>query len=260
MGDARAPSEERRQLLEREQQARLEAQAANRAKDEFLATLSHELRTPLNAILGWTQLLAGGQLADDTARRAIEIIERNTRLQAQPHRRSARHLAHHHRQAAPRAQAHDARSIVDAAVESIAPSGRRRRASPSCRTSDGASEAIFCDPARMQQVIWNLLSNAIKFTPEGGHRAPSPKDATAAMVVLTVSDTGVGIEPEFLPHVFDRFRQQDPASTRQHGGLGPRPLDRPASRRAARRHHRRRAATAPASARRSWSRMPVAAE
>ena len=217
MGMHRA-SEERRQLLEREQQARLEAQAANRAKDEFLATLSHELRTPLNAILGWTQLLAGGQLAEDTAKRAVEIIERNTRLQA----RLIDDLLDISRIITGKLRLElkpmMLRSIVDAAVESILPAANAKGIAI-VRTSDGASEAIFCDPSRMQQVIWNLLSNAIKFTPEGG-LVTVTEGCDGGMVVFTVGDTGAGIEPQFLPHVFDRFRQQDPASTRKHGGLG----------------------------------------
>ncbi|HEY7497897.1 MAG TPA: response regulator [Vicinamibacterales bacterium] len=210
--------EERRLLLEREQQARLEAQAANRAKDEFLATLSHELRTPLNAILGWSQLLAGGQLNEDTARRAIEIIERNTRLQA----RLIDDLLDISRIITGKLRLEmkpvTVRSIVDAAVESALPAASAKRVSL-VRNFDGASEAIFCDPSRMQQVIWNLLSNAIKFTPEGGQVTVS-EGREGGMVVLSVQDTGAGIEPQFLPHVFDRFRQQDPASTRKHGGLG----------------------------------------
>jgi signal transduction histidine kinase len=210
--------EERRLLLEREQHARLEAQAANRAKDEFLATLSHELRTPLNAILGWSQLLAGGQLGEDTARRAIEIIERNTRQQA----RLIDDLLDISRIITGKLRLElkpvAVRSIVDAAVESVLPAASAKHVTL-VRAGEGPSEAIFCDPSRMQQVIWNLLSNAIKFTPDGG-QVTIGEGRERGMVLLTVSDTGAGIEPQFLPHVFDRFRQQDPGSTRKHGGLG----------------------------------------
>jgi signal transduction histidine kinase len=210
--------EERRLLLEREQQARLEAQAANRAKDEFLATLSHELRTPLNAILGWAHLLAGGQLGEETSRRAIEIIERNTRLQA----RLIDDLLDISRIITGKLRLEfkpmALRSIVDAAVESAIPTATAKHVSL-VRTFDGSAEAIVCDPARMQQVIWNLLSNAIKFTPDGGQITVA-EGRENGMMVLSVVDTGTGIEPQFLPHVFDRFRQQDPASTRKHGGLG----------------------------------------
>ena len=210
--------EERRLLLQREQRAREEAQAANRAKDEFLATLSHELRTPLNAILGWSRLLVGGSLNPETAQRAVEIIDRNTRLQAQliedlldisriitgKLRLDLRAVA--------------AGQIVEAAIESIRPSADARRITLEADLA-AAGDTILCDPARMQQVAWNLLANAIKFTPEGGTvRVSVTRDQST--IVIRVADTGIGIEPDFLPHVFDRFRQQDGASTRAHGGLG----------------------------------------
>ena len=211
-------AEERRLLLEREQQARLEAQAANRAKDEFLATLSHELRTPLNAILGWAQLLAGGQLNSDAAARAVEIIERNTRLQAQ----LIDDLLDISRIITGKLRLEQkvvtARTIIDAAVESVLPAATSKRVAL-LREFDRQRNAIFCDPARMQQMLWNLLSNAIKFTPPGGCVTLAER-RDGGDVLLVVSDTGAGIQPEFLPHVFDRFRQQDPASTRTHGGLG----------------------------------------
>jgi signal transduction histidine kinase len=210
--------EERRQLLEREHRARLEAQAANRAKDEFLATLSHELRTPLNAILGWAQLLAGGQLNESTAHRAVEIIERNTRLQAQ----LIDDLLDISRIVTGKLRLElkpvSVRPILEAAVESALPTATAKQVDLAWECEEG-SDAILCDPGRMQQVIWNLLSNAIKFTPEGGHVTLS-EHREKATIVIAVRDTGAGIEPEFLPHVFDRFRQQDPASTRKHGGLG----------------------------------------
>jgi signal transduction histidine kinase len=210
--------EERRQLLEREHQARLDAQAANRAKDEFLATLSHELRTPLNAILGWAQLLAGGQLAGETAARAVEIIERNTRLQAQlidDLLDISRIITGKLRL---EQQVVAVRAIVDAAVESVLPAATAKRITI-VREFEERRNAIFCDTARMQQILWNLLSNAVKFTPPGG-RVIVAERREAGDVVLAVTDSGIGIEPEFLPHVFDRFRQQDPGSTRNHGGLG----------------------------------------
>jgi signal transduction histidine kinase len=211
-------NEERRLLLEREQHARLQAQAANRAKDEFLATLSHELRTPLNAILGWAQLLAGGQLDAKNARRAIEIIERNTRLQAQ----LIDDLLDISRITTGKLRLElktvSARSILQAAIESVLPAASAKgvRLAPQLA---GGDEMLSCDPARMQQVIWNLLSNAIKFTPEGGQVTLSWRREADRMIV-EVSDTGIGIGVEFLPHVFDRFRQQDAAITRRHGGLG----------------------------------------
>ncbi len=210
--------DERGLLLEREHQARVEAQAANRAKDEFLATLSHELRTPLNAILGWAQLLGGGQLSPETAARAVEIIERNTRLQAQ----LIDDLLDLSRIITGKLRLEqkvvEVRSIVDAALESVLPAATGKRVAL-VREGGDDRDAIFCDPTRLQQVLWNLLSNAIKFTPSGG-RVTLAVEREDSSIALAVKDTGIGIEPDFLPHVFDRFRQQDPASTRKHGGLG----------------------------------------
>jgi signal transduction histidine kinase len=210
--------DERRLLLEREHQARVEAQAANRAKDEFLATLSHELRTPLNAILGWAQLLSGGQLSPETAVRAVEIIERNTRLQAQ----LIDDLLDLSRIITGKLRLEqkvvEVGAIVDAALESVLPAAAGKRVAL-VREGGDDRDAIFCDPTRLQQVLWNLLSNAIKFTPSGGRVVLSIL-REGGSIAMAVKDTGIGIEPDFLPHVFDRFRQQDPASTRTHGGLG----------------------------------------
>ncbi|HEU4688630.1 MAG TPA: response regulator, partial [Vicinamibacterales bacterium] len=210
--------EERQQLLERERRAREEAQAANQAKDEFLATLSHELRTPLNAILGWSRLLMTGNLNEETSRRAIEIIDRNTRLQAQ----LIEDLLDISRIITGKLRL-DLRpvplaSIIESALESVRPAADVRQLSLDV-TLEAGTVPILCDAARMQQVIWNLLSNAIKFTPEGG-RISVGAQREGQIVTIAVSDTGTGIDPGFLPFVFDRFRQQDGASTRIHGGLG----------------------------------------
>ncbi len=210
--------EERRLLLAREQQARQEAQAANRAKDEFLATLSHELRTPLNAILGWAKLLGGGYLDQATTKRALEIIERNTRVQAQLiedlldiSRIITGKLRLECRVAG-------ILPVIEAALDSVRHAAEAKRIAIEIET-ERAEEGLWCDPARLQQVIWNLLSNAIKFTPEGGRvRIRVQRDDSS--FIVTVSDTGAGIDPAFLPYVFDRFRQQDGATTRRHGGLG----------------------------------------
>ena len=210
--------EERRLLLEREQRARQEAQAANRAKDEFLATLSHELRMTLNAILGWSRLLSGSSLDAETSRKAIEIIDRNARLQAQliedllDISRIITGKLRLDLRVVPVAQ------VVEGALEAVRPSAEAKQIEiEACL--NGCEEAILCDAARMQQVIWNLLTNAIKFTPEGGHiRVDAEREE--GVVVISVTDSGVGIAPDFLPYVFDRFRQQDGASTRAHGGLG----------------------------------------
>ena len=209
---------ERNVLLAREQQARQEAQEANRAKDEFLATLSHELRTPLNAILGWATLLASGSLDGPATKRAIEIIERNTRLQAQLiedlldiSRIISGKLRLEVREV-------PIRTVLDGAVDSVHHTAEAKRLTLTC---DAGPEGLtlVCDPARLQQVVWNLLSNAIKFTPEQG-RVTVKAERVLDDMVITVSDTGAGITPDFLPFVFDRFRQQDAATTRRHGGLG----------------------------------------
>ena len=215
--DLHRVQQERAQLLEREQRARQEAQAANRAKDEFLATLSHELRTPLNAILGWSRLLASGTLDTNGSRRAIEIIDRNTRLQAQliddllDISRIITGKLRLDLRMAPLA------GVIEAALESVRPAADAKRIRIDADLT--SAEPVLCDPARMQQVVWNLLANAIKFTPEDG-QVTIGLTRQQGSVTIHVTDTGVGIAPEFLPHVFDRFRQQDAASTRAHGGLG----------------------------------------
>ena len=211
--------EELRQLLEREQRARQEAQAANRAKDEFLATLSHELRTPLNAILGWARLLSTGNLDPQTARKAIEIIERNTRLQAQ----LIEDLLDMSRIITGKLRL-DLRivpvsRIIDAALDSVRPAADAKRITIDATLVD-PDQSLLCDSARMQQVIWNLLTNAIKFTPDGGKIRITAERVDDAALVIGVADSGMGIAPDFLPFVFERFRQQDAASTRAHGGLG----------------------------------------
>jgi signal transduction histidine kinase len=209
---------ERQQLLEREQLAREEAQAANRAKDEFLATLSHELRTPLNAILGWARLLAAGHLDEPTTRRAIDIIERNSRIQLQLIEDLldvSRIITGKLRLDSKRVTV---RSVVDGALESVRYAAEARRITVIAHV-EPEELSLLCDPGRMQQVAWNLLTNAIKFTPEGGEvRVSARRDGDA--IALDVTDTGIGIAPAFLPYVFDRFRQQDAAHTREYGGLG----------------------------------------
>ena len=209
---------ERQMLLEREQHAREQAQAANQAKDEFLATLSHELRTPLNAILGWSRLLAAGHLDEATSRRAVEIIERNSRIQLQ----LIEDLLDISRIITGKLRLESkpvpVQSVLDGALESVRHAADARRIGITA-TVDPEELTLNCDPGRMQQIIWNLLSNAIKFTPEGGQvRAVAHRDGDA--VAIDVSDTGIGIASTFLPFVFDRFRQQDAANTREYGGLG----------------------------------------
>jgi len=209
--------EERRKLLESEQQARREAQRANRAKDEFLATLSHELRTPLNAILGWTSLLAGGQLDAAAARKALGIIERNTRAQAQ----LIEDLLDISRIVTGKLRLEVKTASLNGVALGAIDAVRHAAEAKGVRIEPqlGEDTAIVCDVTRMQQVVWNLLTNAIKFTPPEG-RVLLKTEHVAGRARVTVTDSGAGISPEFLPFVFDRFRQEDGAATREHAGLG----------------------------------------
>jgi PAS domain S-box-containing protein len=192
-------------------------QEANRLKDEFLATLSHELRTPLNAILGWVQMLKARVLDPETAARALDAIDRNARLQTQliseilDVSRIIRGKLRLDRQEV------GLSALVDAAWESE----RFAVEAKNIRVTKQVDESIRldADPQRLQQILWNLLSNAVKFTPEGGEiEIRALRDDS--QVEFTVRDSGVGIGPHFLPHVFDRFRQADASTTRVHGGLG----------------------------------------
>ena len=209
---------ERRRAEEERERLLREAQEASRLKDEFLATVSHELRTPLTAILGWAHLLRGGGIEGEAAPRALETIERNARSQAQliddlldvsrivtgKLRLDVRPV--------------DPSSFIGPAVEAVRPAAEAKGVSLS-KVLDNWTGIIMGDPARLQQVVWNLLSNAVKFTPEGG-RVEVRVERSDSRIEIAVSDTGAGIGPEFLPHVFERFRQADMGTTRQHGGLG----------------------------------------
>jgi signal transduction histidine kinase/CheY-like chemotaxis protein len=200
---------ERTAALDRERQA-------NRLKDEFLATLSHELRTPLNAVLGWTRVL---QTSPDAAKqgRAIESIERNARAQA----KLIEDLLEVSRIVTGKLQLNvrpvDLAAIVDAAVEIVQPAAAAKRIHLTC-TVDARPALTMGDPDRLQQVVWNLLSNAIKFTDADGWASVSVRHTGG--YTLTVRDSGRGIEPSFLPHVFETFRQADATASREHGGLG----------------------------------------
>ena len=244
----RKQAEEARAQVIREQAARQEAEAANRMKDEFLATLSHELRTPLNSVLGWARLLRTRSFDEATTARALETIERNAKSQAQMIEdildvsriiRGKLHLNLRPINLVP---------VVDAAVDAVGLTAEAKsiqleyildpsveRATAEClllRSSGdltppnlvkGGTLAggiqVNGDPERLQQIVWNLLTNAIKFTPEGG-KVEVRCLRVNSHVQIQVSDTGIGIKPEFLPHVFDRFRQADSTTTRTHGGLG----------------------------------------
>jgi signal transduction histidine kinase len=194
------------------------AQAAGRTKDEFLATLSHELRTPLNAILGWVSLLRLGAVEQERRDHVLGVIERNARLQADliEDLLDISHIV----MGKVRLRLHrlDLSPVVTAAVESLRPGAEAKGIE--LRVNDTvAGITIRGDAERLQQIMWNLVSNAIKFTPAGGKISIDvTSDATHAH--LSVRDTGIGIAPDFLPHVFERFRQADSSSTRTHAGLG----------------------------------------
>jgi PAS domain S-box-containing protein len=198
--------------------AHRQAYAANRAKDEFLATLSHELRTPLNAVLGWVRMLRAGSLSAPKRDRAFEVIERNAI--AQQH--LVEDLLDLSRIITGKfkldIQPLDLAATIQAAVESIQPAAAAKAIAIVLDLPD-ADERVTGDRSRLQQVVWNLLSNAIKFTPRGGEVAVMLQYG-ADQVEIDVSDTGEGIDPEVLPFVFDRFRQGDSGTTRTHMGLG----------------------------------------
>ena len=206
-------------LLLREAKASYEqVLESSRLKDEFLATLSHELRTPLNAIVGWSRLLMDGQLSETESARAVETIHRNAAAQNQliadmldVSRIVSGKLRLDLREVDPAA-------VIGAAVDTVLPAAHAKGIALQTVLDPGAGP-ITGDPDRLQQVVWNLLANAIKFTPRGGHvllRLEKPD----SVVAITVEDNGPGIDPEFLPFVFDRFRQADSSSTRRQGGLG----------------------------------------
>ena len=199
-------------------EARQTAENANRLKDEFLATLSHELRTPLNAILGWSQIMKTRQLSEKELARAVTIIDRSARAQKQliedildvsriitgKLRLDVRPV--------------DLPKVISAAVDSIRPAAEAKNIRLQTLLDPKATN-ISGDPDRLQQVVWNLLSNAVKFTPKNG-RVQVRLERINSHLEITVSDTGIGIEPEFMPHVFERFRQSDGSMTRRQGGLG----------------------------------------
>jgi PAS domain S-box-containing protein len=210
--------QDRDKLLEAERHARAEAQRVNRLKDEFLATLSHELRTPLNAILGWSQLIRGGGADAQTLEEGISVIERNARVQVQ----LIEDLLDMSRIVSGKIrldmQTLEPASFIDAAIKTVTPSAEAKGIRIQQILTQGAAP-ILGDSGRLHQVVWNLLANAIKFTPKGGRVQVALKQVNSH-VEISVSDTGQGIKPEFLPHVFERFRQADASMTRAHGGLG----------------------------------------
>jgi PAS domain S-box-containing protein len=210
--------EERQLLLQREQNARLQAEEVNRLKDEFLATLSHELRTPLNAILGWSQILMTKNLDESSMKKALEIIDRNARSQAQlidDLLDVSRIITGNLRL---EVQLIDLSNVVMTAVDVVRPAAEAKNIRLETILNPQLG-LVSGDPDRLQQIVWNLLSNAVKFTPEGG-RVEMRLDGNNSHIQLIVNDSGQGIKKEFLPHVFDRFRQLDGSTTRRQGGLG----------------------------------------
>jgi PAS domain S-box-containing protein len=207
----------RERLLEREQAARADAEHANRLKDEFLATLSHELRTPLNALLGWARILRTTPMDAAGQQRALDVIERNAAVQTQlvqdildvssiitgKLRLNVRSL--------------DIGDVISAAIDTVKPAAEAKGVS--IRHTGVRSASASGDAERLQQVVWNLLANAVKFTPAGGAVQVALADGHDG-VQLTITDSGIGIAPELLPHVFERFRQGESGGERGHRGLG----------------------------------------
>src|ERR1044071_7967264 len=209
---------ERAELLEREKKLRELAETANRLKDEFLATISHELRTPLNAIIGWTDMLGRGQFDPSIVAHATEVIHRNARAQVQlgedmldvsriisgQFQLDVRHI--------------ELMPIVDATIDVVRPMAEAKHIKIE-KDFDVSTGEVSGDATRLQQIFWNLLSNAIKFTPEGG-LVKVRVGQVNSQAEITVTDTGQGISAEFLPYVFERFRQADSSYTRKHSGVG----------------------------------------
>jgi len=215
----RQQAEERLRLaLAGEQMARAESETANRMKDEFLATVSHELRTPLNAIIGWSHLLRSGMLDEATTSRAIETIDRNAKAQAQ----LVEDILDVSRMISGKLRLNsepvDMAAVINAAIDSVQLAIDSKNIELQV-TLDPSARHTVGDSSRLQQVVWNLLANAIKFTPTGG-RVVVKVERARQNLKLEVSDTGQGISADFLPFIFERFRQADGTTTRQHGGLG----------------------------------------
>jgi PAS domain S-box-containing protein len=210
--------QERATLLARAEAAHRDAETANRSKDEFLATVSHELRTPLNAILGWAQLLLAAGDDPERRQRGLDTVVRNAKLQSQlidDLLDVSRIISGKMRLDV---QPTDLAAVIDAAVEAIRPAAEAKQIQLR-RVVDPFAGPVAGDPGRLQQVVWNLLSNAVKFTPKAG-KVEVRLERVNSHIEIIVADNGAGIAPEFLPHVFDRFRQLDGTTTRRHGGLG----------------------------------------
>jgi PAS domain S-box-containing protein len=209
---------DRKRVEEREREAFRQAEAASRAKDEFLATVSHELRTPLTAILGWVKMLTTGTLDANATRKALEVIDRNVKAQTQ----LIEDLLDVSRIISGKLRIEvkplDPSAVISAAVDVIKPAADAKhiRVQTVC---DAAAGPIAADFHRLQQIVWNLLSNAVKFTPQGGS-VRIELSRGRSQVLISVTDSGIGIRKDFLPFVFNRFSQADSSITRSHGGLG----------------------------------------
>jgi signal transduction histidine kinase len=204
--------------IEESRRARQVAEESSRLKDEFLATVSHELRTPLTSIVGWTSLLANNELDEGATSRAIQIVDRNARSLTQ----LIENLLEVTRSQTGKIQLNlrdvELAPVIQAAVDAVLPAAEAKQIRLQTLL-DLKAGSVTGDPDRLQQVVWNLLTNSVKFTPKGGRVQVSLQRVTSHAEII-VSDTGSGISPEFLPFVFDRFRQADASSTRAHGGLG----------------------------------------
>jgi signal transduction histidine kinase/CheY-like chemotaxis protein len=211
-------AERNRKLLAEAQSARMGAESASRAKDDFLATLSHEMRTPLNAIVGWAHIIGADGCSKEELLRGVEVIKRNAAAQV----KLIDEVLDVSRIVTGKLQLELVVCDLCAAIESAVDTMRAAAEAKGITVAmdlDAAARAISCDVDRMQQVVRNLLSNAIKFTPKGGQVRISlfREDETS---VIRITDTGIGIQPDFLPHVFERFRQAEPSARRSFGGLG----------------------------------------
>jgi len=206
------------ELADEAQRARDEAEAASHAKDEFLAALSHELRTPLNAILGWTHMLRRTVMTGAAVDRALEVIERNARVQTQLIADLLQVSQIITGKLRLEIEAVDLAPLLDAAADALRPAASAKAITLASHTEPGVPR-VLADATRVQQIIWNLLSNAIKFTPRAGQIDLTLKQ-DGSTAEISIKDSGIGIEPGLLPHVFERFRQGDASSQRPSGGLG----------------------------------------
>ncbi len=218
LSDRKAAEVERERLLQQEQSARVAAEQANRVKDEFLAVLSHELRSPLNPILGWTRLLRSGKLDADRQVEALATIERNAKLQLQLIEDLLDISRIMQGKLTLKVESVNLAFVISAALETVQLAAEAKQIQI---TLDLAAKVapISGDVARLQQVVWNLLTNAIKFTPAGGQVQVELRQLDG-LAQIRVIDTGKGIQPQFLPHIFEYFRQEDGSITRRFGGLG----------------------------------------